>query len=52
MSLDIRSHAADTLGHDTEAESRLQWIETALLAGAVGIGILLVSILSVLLHLS
>lgn len=52
MALDIQSHAAETLGREAETEHELQWVETALLAGGVGIGVVLVSMLSVLLHLS
>ena len=55
MSLDIQTHnpAADALATEAVSPDRkLQWMETALLAGAVGIGVVLVSILSVLLHLS
>ena len=53
MSLDIQSHmpATDALASEI-AERKLRWMETALLAGAVGIGVVIVSVLSVLLHLS
>jgi hypothetical protein len=54
MSLDIRSHlplAADSTADD-EADQRMQRVEIALLTGATCVAVVLVSVLSVLIHLS
>jgi hypothetical protein len=54
MSLDIRSHlplAVDAVA-DEIAEKRMQRIETALLMAAAGIAVVLVSFVSVLIHLA
>jgi len=56
MSLEIHSQVIaariEASVDEADSERRLQWIETVLLAGATGIAVVLVSVVSVLIHLS
>jgi hypothetical protein len=57
MALDVQpqafaAHAQAVSIDAAETERKLQWIETALLVGATGIAVVLVSVVSVLIHLS
>jgi len=56
MSLEVHSQVIATgievSVDEVERERKLQWIETVLLVGASGIAVVLVSVVSVLIHLS
>ena len=57
MSLDVQpqafaAHVQAVSVDEAATERKLQWIETALLVGATGIAVVLVSVVSVLIHLS